>query len=47
MSVALELTAVREGVGVVVLTYQGPDWDKILDERRRLEQERLKKAIKP
>lgn len=46
MTVTLELKAVREGVGVVQLTYQGPDWDKIVAERQRLEQERLQKTLK-
>lgn len=46
MSVVLELVAVQESVGVVLLTYQGPDWEKIFQERQRLEQERLQKVLK-
>jgi hypothetical protein len=46
MTVILELVPVQESVGAVLLTYQGPDWEKILNERQQLEQERLNKALK-
>lgn len=46
MTAVLELVPVREAVGVVLLTYQGPDWDKIVAERQRQEQERLLKTLK-
>jgi hypothetical protein len=46
MTVVLELVPVQESVGVLLLTYQGPEWEKIVDERQRLEQERLQKTLK-
>ncbi len=45
LSVRLDLLPVQEAEGVLLITYQGPDWEKILQERQRHQEKTLEKAL--
>jgi hypothetical protein len=45
LSVRLELLAVQDAVGVLLLTYQGPDWEKIEEEHNQLKEKSLQEAL--